>query len=366
MTRLIFCTKYLLLIAFFTLLTPSIASADNVNVRDPKYGAKGDGVTDDSAAFAKAYQAAGIAGQVFVPAGNYLLLNPPTLNSATLYGAGPTSVLVPRTPLPFLGGSTVYSLSVNGGGIAAQGSNNTIFEAISLNVQNTQGPAISVSSPYIALVLSCRMSNCRGGAIVFDGNQPGNSAVLTVCQALYNAIDNCGSDAQHPAVLATRFGTTGGQYANVVFVDSNTISNSPSDAIRFQGNPVRAGGVPLTALALFDNITRTAATAINVRDALGNVSFNQIRSAGLSGISLRPDAGSLIGYNRMQDCGLNAPGQNPDNAVVEVAANSFAATCNVLNNNYSGSTRNLSWFVLNNSPGINSGNTTSTMLPSKP
>src|SRR5512146_1533094 len=43
------------------------------SVKDPTYGAKGDGVTDDTAAFTSAISSAGSLGVVFVPGGTYVV-----------------------------------------------------------------------------------------------------------------------------------------------------------------------------------------------------------------------------------------------------------------------------------------------------
>lgn len=64
-----------------------------VNVKDPTYagGAKGDNVTNDDAAFAAAYAAAGPDGAVFLPKGNYKLtvFDPP--QRSTTWGLGESS-----------------------------------------------------------------------------------------------------------------------------------------------------------------------------------------------------------------------------------------------------------------------------------
>src|SRR5665811_50725 len=63
------------------------------NVRD--YGATGDGVTDDGAAFASAIAATSAGGVMYVPAGTYKVTRQLTLKSdITIQGDGPTSVIV--------------------------------------------------------------------------------------------------------------------------------------------------------------------------------------------------------------------------------------------------------------------------------
>ena len=75
------------------------------NVRD--FGAKGDGVTDDRVAFTAADAAAGGAGEVFVPAGTYLIGNHLTMNAPVTFEGSVTMPadkrLILRRNFDFLG-----------------------------------------------------------------------------------------------------------------------------------------------------------------------------------------------------------------------------------------------------------------------
>lgn len=66
------------------------------NVKDPDYGAKGDGSTDDTTAINAAITAAGVnGGIVYFPPGTYRVVSALTLDAkANMLGAGPNSVVI--------------------------------------------------------------------------------------------------------------------------------------------------------------------------------------------------------------------------------------------------------------------------------
>src|SRR5437762_77542 len=73
-------------------LSHAAAHQQPVNVK--YYGAKGDGTTNDTAAFTLAEAAAGTGGTIFVPTGTYRLLDyAPTTDNLTTQGQGWGTVL---------------------------------------------------------------------------------------------------------------------------------------------------------------------------------------------------------------------------------------------------------------------------------
>lgn len=87
---------------YWRVRTPKPAAAGGGSTAGPvnakNYGAAGDGVADDTAALQAAIAAAGTSGEVFVPAGTYLVsaaLVP--LQSQRIYGQGPGSTLIRST-----------------------------------------------------------------------------------------------------------------------------------------------------------------------------------------------------------------------------------------------------------------------------
>eukprot|EP00050_Salpingoeca_kvevrii_P014100 m.32637 g.32637 ORF g.32637 m.32637 type:complete len:334 (-) comp5558_c0_seq2:3218-4219(-) len=103
--------------------TPPILAAGGsalpvFNVRD--YGAKGDGSTDDTGAFAAALSAAATAsgGEVFVPTGRYLLAGTLAIPSAVVlrgsYLSVPSHPMVDKTPSPPSDGSVLMPTAGRG------------------------------------------------------------------------------------------------------------------------------------------------------------------------------------------------------------------------------------------------------------
>lgn len=75
----------------------NVLTSAQINVKDPAYGAKGDGTTDDTAAFTAALTAAA-GGAAYVPAGNYKITSALSIPTGThFFGVGLASIITQFT-----------------------------------------------------------------------------------------------------------------------------------------------------------------------------------------------------------------------------------------------------------------------------
>ena len=156
------------------------------NVRD--YGARGDGATDDTAAFNAALASiagAGGNGKLIIPAGNYRITGPLTYSSGYLHveGAGPGSVLSLNNPtsdlFTFAGTNitlsdfrvlTPYQTSTYGGLFNFTSANYIRLDRITTNggfgVVQFLGSAGNLS--YRTTITNCHFDNVMGNAVFYD------------------------------------------------------------------------------------------------------------------------------------------------------------------------------------------------------
>lgn len=120
--------------------TPAPLSTLRVNVKDSAYGAKGDGITDDSAAIQKAVNAvAGTGGTVTIPAGTYRVNPVVNTNAGIRLGSNMTLSLEAGAVLQALPTTTsryvvvllsgVQNVNIRGGLVLGNRYNNTITDA---------------------------------------------------------------------------------------------------------------------------------------------------------------------------------------------------------------------------------------------
>jgi len=142
-----------------------------VNVKNAPYNAKGDGVTDDTAAIQAALNTvAGTGGQVTVPAGTYMI-NPVAKygNSGLVLGNNTTLSLASGAVLQALSTSTssysvvqvngVQNVNITGGSIIGNLNKNTITDT------NEAGMGIQVKASQHVIVENVNISNCWADGI---------------------------------------------------------------------------------------------------------------------------------------------------------------------------------------------------------
>lgn len=139
-----------------------------VNVKE--YGAKGDGVTDDTAAIQAAIDAVALANKMlFIPSGNYLITSAVQV-SKTLHIKG-----VPRASKLILGTQNMDGLKIGDGTLATRNATfNTVVEHIDFNPKSgvtafTAGAAIRLDYVGFVDVLDCFIYGSDGARKLHDG-----------------------------------------------------------------------------------------------------------------------------------------------------------------------------------------------------
>jgi hypothetical protein len=161
-----------------------------VNVK--AYGAKGDGVTDDSAAIQAACTA---ANGVFFPSGTYKVVTPITLKSNNyLYGEGASSVILYTGTVTSQG-----ALFCNSGSSSTYVENLTIQNLKILGTVSTAGFSefihlISLHGVRNCLIDSCEIVGFRGDGIIFGsgdlGGQERHNVDVTVSNCYIDGVNN--------------------------------------------------------------------------------------------------------------------------------------------------------------------------------
>jgi hypothetical protein len=163
-----------------TAALPVLAGVQKVfNVRD--YGAKGDGVTDDTAAINAAITAATTAGgRVYLPSSTYIfsaVLN--LVTNVYIIGDGPSSILRLKAGVNL--NNVIAGNAINNAGL----SNLQVDYNHQNNTTSTNGMSIQASS-YIT-IKHCTFNNCKGFAIGLTGTPTSRN---NHCTIIDNAIIN--------------------------------------------------------------------------------------------------------------------------------------------------------------------------------
>jgi hypothetical protein len=190
-----------------------------VSVKDAPFNAKGDGVTDDTAAIQAAItwaQSQANGSRVVLPAGQCRTTRPLTISGAKsieLVGTGPGSVLIPHG----LAGAAV--IDIDGGvnsnlsiladfQIAAPTSGTAVgidaTGATAWTVRNVRisgmTVGVKVAASYAMSFQDCYVGNCTDSAFRF-------TSMAHNCALRDTAIYNCGVGTSKPMVDFTEFGT---------------------------------------------------------------------------------------------------------------------------------------------------------------
>jgi len=160
---------------------------DQTNVRSAPYNAKGDGRTDDTAAFASACQAAGVNGTVIVPPGTYIM------NNLALNLAGQQWVIQRGATLKSKAADDSPAARVSAPGVSITGGGAIDGNRSSQTTGDPNG--IICQAPNVTLD-GIAIQNCLANGILFAYNWSG--ATVTRCRfsgIAYTAINTDGSTA---------------------------------------------------------------------------------------------------------------------------------------------------------------------------
>jgi len=283
-----------------------------VNVKDPRFGAKGDGVTDDTFAIQKAVNAAGgTGGTVIIPAGTYLVDPVANTRAGIRLSNNMTLSLDPKAVLQALSTSTsnyvvlmvsdVQNVNILGGTIRGNRHNNTIRDT------NEGGDGIHVGRSQHVVIQGVTSTDCWE-----DGFYIGEKARdVTLCNVTADGNRRQGlsiTSADGLVVKGCTFKNTTGFMENGVFVCGfgidvepnigQTVSNVQFTECTFSSNAM--GGVSIGPAV--SNRGRAFVTNVLIE---GNTAIGNGRHHGASGIEISNTSGHRIYSNTVDaNCGM--------------------------------------------------------------
>ena len=222
---------------------------ESVSVKD--FGAKGDGVTDDSAAIQAAVTAAAGTKLIF-PAGTYLIGTTINLVSNLFIDFGEASIIVKATNWGFLG-TSITGTTLSGGKFTPDAS-----------IVTSVHPTGTYGATCVAEYLGC--TNCHVTKIVSASNFIGvlNYYNSSDCSATHNYItDNAGGIQ---CLASSNY--TGTSTIRGVDFSHNVIEHSGDDGLSFLIDAVYSGSISGSRIA-FNHITKNVGAKGTIGQARG-------------------------------------------------------------------------------------------------
>jgi polygalacturonase len=333
-----------------------------------KYGAKGDGNTDDQQALEKVFAIANRSPETIIlfPAGTYLHSGRLTLGGSQIAVVGAGASLVTTN-------NSTQSLILTGNNITIDHMSFIGYSGADPAIQLTKTGATTIENCYFAgFTGDVYATRCNG--TVYKQNQflPGaNGAAIVVTLGTSPVVEsNTFSGFDTPSSqtgvqfsgngltigpsnsfskLATAVSTNSG---NSLKVSQNSFNNCSAPVSITDGNTIEIDHNTLTST---DRIQIGSCTNVSVHDN----TFSNIQT---QGIYSKQNTGTVrISTNKLTNCGLNAS-TSPAAVIYADGGNNLT----ISDNEYTGNTTNLQYFIETPvSSAKLTGNMTNTMLPNK-
>lgn len=315
------------------------------DVRLPPFRASGDGRTDDTAAFARARDAAGVNGFVVVPAGTYVLsgltLSVPGQTWQVLSGA--TLFLKPSADTSMLritaSHVTVEGPGVLDGNLANQsGGSRAAISIISadhvsfrnLTARNLNGYGFAFFNCNYPVVTDCLITNTWYWAVTFSAAPatPFYGAAVTNCRIL-----NYGRATSSVGGCVAFTGRPGGGWARDIIVGNNVLESYPvhSGEGGLPDEPYGVYGSFAQGFTIEGNIIRGGTMGISLPHSTGAIiSGNYLTGWEAYGIEIPACSNTAVTGNTLVDTNPRAPTYT---SVVALIIGSTAEQVSVRGNN---------------------------------